>query len=161
MASALAHTGFWDRRQAARWAEMLAGRRTADDASIIAAEHLANEALHPYWGGIDSTEIPTLALEAAIGLDALIAGAPDSLVDRLEGTPCAYLLHRHRHRMDHITQIERSLAAAAAETPAPIGRAFIERNAESRRRLRAVVGRLTPADLALPTEPTEEGSWTG
>jgi hypothetical protein len=48
VASALALAGFWDRWQAARWTEMLTGRWTADDSSVIAAEHLANDALHPY-----------------------------------------------------------------------------------------------------------------
>ncbi len=61
VASALAHTGFWDRWQAARWTEMLAGRWTADDQSIIAAEHLANDALHPYWARIDATDVPVQA----------------------------------------------------------------------------------------------------
>jgi hypothetical protein len=48
VASVVAHTGFWDRWQAARWQETLAGGWSADDASVIAAGHLANEALDPY-----------------------------------------------------------------------------------------------------------------
>jgi len=160
VASALAHIGFWDRWQAARWVEMLAGRWTADDASIIAAEHLANDALHPYWGAIDATDVPALALEASNRLDALIVSAPDALIDAALASPSAYLVNRFRHRGEHLDHIERALAAAAAETPAPIDRAFIQHNAESRRHLLAIVDRLTPADLALPTEPTEEDSWT-
>jgi hypothetical protein len=42
VASVVAHMGFWDRWQAARWQEMVTGRWSADDASVIAAEHLAN-----------------------------------------------------------------------------------------------------------------------
>jgi hypothetical protein len=156
VASALGHMGFWDRWQAARWTEMLAGRWTADDASIIAAEHLANDALHPYWAGIDTSDIPALALEAATKLDSLIASAPDALVDALEGTSSAYLLHRHRHRGDHLDHIERSIAAAeaavqgvggptAASTAArPLDRSFIERNAEGRRRMADLVGPSLP-----------------
>jgi len=157
-ASALAHMGFWDRWQAERWTEMLAGRWTADAASLIEAEHLANEALHPYWAGIDAGDIPALALEAATKLDALIAAAPDALVDSLEGTPSAFLLHRHRHRGDHLDHIERSIAAAESLAP-ETDRSFIERNAESRRRLADLIGRLTPADMARRTEPDDEGSW--
>jgi hypothetical protein len=112
VASALAHTGFWDRWQAARWTEMLAGRWTADEEAVLAAEHLANEALHPYWAAIDSTDIPSLALDAATALDALIARAPDEIVDAIEGTPSAYLVHRHRHRGDHLDQVARGIAAA-------------------------------------------------
>lgn len=163
VASALAHTGFWDRWQAERWTKMLAGNWTADDASVTEAEHLANDALHPYWAGIDKADVPALALEAATRLDALIAGAPDALVDAIEGTPSAYLLHRHRHRVDHLDHIERSIAAAEAAAASlaagRLDRSFIERNAESRRRLADLVGRLTPADMARPTEPTDEGSW--
>jgi hypothetical protein len=40
-----------------------------------------------------------------------------------------------------------------------VDRSFIEHNAESRRRLAELVGRLTPADMARKTEPSEGGSW--
>jgi hypothetical protein len=158
VASALAHTGFWDRWQAGRWEAMLAGHWTADDASVIEDEHLANEALHPYWAGIDATDIPVLALDAATKLDAMISSAPDALVDALEGTPSAYLLHRHRHRADHLDHIARGIAAAESDK-APLDRSFIERNAKSRLRLAELVGRLTPADMGRQTDPSEEGSW--
>jgi hypothetical protein len=99
--------GFWDRWQAARWQEMVTGRWSADDASVIAAEHLANEALDPYWSRVPAADLPALALEAATRLDTLAAQAPDDLVDALKGGPSAYLLHRHRHRTDHLDQIHR------------------------------------------------------
>ncbi len=160
VASALAHTGFWDRWQGDRWEAMLAGTWSSDDDSVIAAEHLANEALHPYWAGVDSEAIPRLALEAAKRLDALIAGAPDVMVDALRGTPSAYLLHRHNHRSEHLDHIERSLAAAglavAAES-APVDRSFVERNVASQRRLRDLIDSLTPADAL---RPVGDGTWT-
>jgi uncharacterized damage-inducible protein DinB len=162
--SALAHTGFWDRWQAERWEEMLSGKLSADDASLIAAEHLANDALHPYWAAIDSKGLPQLALDAAARLDALIASAPDELVDALEGTPSAFLVHRYNHRTDHLDHIERSLSAAGVPVRAIAGgqvdRSFNARNASATERLRAVVERLTPDDLARATAPSEEGSWT-
>lgn len=111
VASALAHMGFWDRWQAERWIEMLAGTWSGDEDSLLAAEHLANSALHPYWAGIDVENVPALAIEAASTLDALIARAPDGLVAKLESGPSAYLLHRHRHRGEHLDHIERVLAA--------------------------------------------------
>jgi hypothetical protein len=156
VASALAQMGFWDRWQAERWTEMLAGRWSAEDDSVIAAEHLANESLHPYWAGVDAANIPALALEAAARLDALIASAPDATVETLEGTPAAYLLHRHHHRNEHLDHIERVISALTR----PVDRAYLERNGASRARLRAVVGRVTRADLARPTSPSREGSWT-
>jgi uncharacterized damage-inducible protein DinB len=170
VASALAHMGFWDRWQAERWTEMLAGRWSASNDSVLAAEHLANEALHPYWAGIGAEDISALAIEAARRVDALIAAAPDAAVDALEGTSVAFLLHRHRHRGEHMDHIERVLAAtaagaaahaapnsASAEVAEPIGREFVERNAASRRRLATLVERLRESDLAVPTE---DGGWT-
>ena len=81
VAAALAHTGFWDRWQAERWTEMLAGTWSAVDASVFASENLANAALDPYWSGIVPAGIPALALDAATKVDALIARAPDSMVE--------------------------------------------------------------------------------
>ena len=175
VASALAHTGFWDRWQAERWAEMLAGKWSAQDGSVIDAEHLANLALDPYWAGIGSDRIADLALEAATMLDALIASAPDATVDALEGTPSAYLLHRHRHRGEHLDQIERGLdtAEAASAQPSPhaaaqspnaaIGasswadRSYLARNEASRARLRELLATLVSGDLSLAAG---ESDWT-
>jgi uncharacterized damage-inducible protein DinB len=153
VASALGHMGFWDRWQAARWTEMLAGRWTAETDSVLAAEDLANEALHPYWAGVAAENVPALALEEATKLDALIAGAPDEIVDSLEGTSIAFLLHRHRHRGEHLDHIERSIAAAAK----PQDESFVEKNAASRRRLASLVERLRDSDMTLATE---DGGWT-
>lgn len=160
VASALAHVGFWDRWQAERWAEMLAGNWSAEDESVLAAEHLANEALHPYWAGIEASQTPTLALEAATRLDALIASVPDATVAALEGTPVAYLLHRHRHRDEHLDHIERVVAAAGDAVAAAGGRvdrSFVERNVASVARLRGLFEQLALADLA---RPVGDGSWT-
>ena len=110
--SHLAHLGFWDRWQGERWRSMLAGTWTADSASVLDAEDLANEALAPYWAAIETTDVPALAVEAADAVDRLIAQAPDSLVMQLGGSPDAFLLHRHRHRREHLGWIERDLRRA-------------------------------------------------
>jgi hypothetical protein len=156
VASALAHMGFWDRWQAERWERMIAGTWSADTDAFLVAEDLANEALDPYWSTIAAGDVPRLAVEAATRVDALVARAPDALVDTLAGTPSAFLLDRHRHRGEHLDHIERSIAAAESG----VDRSFAEKNATSRRHLAAVVERLRKEDLSLPTEPTEEGSWT-
>jgi DinB superfamily len=156
VASALAHTGFWDRWQAARWTEVLAGRWSADDESVIAAEHLANVALDPYWAGVGAERVGALALDAATELDALIAAAPDATVEALAGTSSAYLLDRHRHRGEHLDQIERALAADRPAA-APVDRSFDARNEASRARLSEFLGGLSRADLALSSG---DGSWT-
>jgi hypothetical protein len=154
--SALAHMGFWDRWQAERWSRTLAGKWSAEDESVIEAEHLANVALHPYWAGLEADYVPAIAIAAATRIDSLIAAAPDAVVDSIEGTPSAYLLHRYRHRDEHLDHIERSIAAA--EAPAtPADRAFIEKNDASRRHLASLVERLRESDLTLRTE---EGGWT-
>jgi hypothetical protein len=105
--SHLAHLGFWDRWQSERWRSMLAGSWTADGASVLDAEELANEALAPYWAAIETDNVPTLALKAAATVDRLIARAPDSMVARLHDSPDQFLLHRHRHRREHLGWIER------------------------------------------------------
>ncbi|MGZ6266706.1 MAG: DinB family protein, partial [Candidatus Limnocylindrales bacterium] len=158
VASAVAHMGFWDRWQSARWQEMLAGTWSVDEASVLVAEDLANESLHPYWSVIDGAAILALALEAASSVDALIARAPDSLVDSLEGGPNAFLLHRHRHRGDHLEQIRTGLAHAETRAPAaPVDRSYLQRNEASLTRLAELAARLTPAGLTLRVG---DGAWT-
>jgi hypothetical protein len=107
--SHLAHLGFWDRWQGERWRGLLAGSFTADPGSILDAEELANEALAPYLASIGADDVPALALEAAADVDELIAQAPDALVTQLEGTRDQFLLHRHRHRREHLGWIRRDL----------------------------------------------------
>jgi hypothetical protein len=86
---------------------VVAGSWTADDASVLDAEDLANEALAPYWAAIDSADVPSLALVAAAAVDRLIAQAPDSMVAQLHESPNQFLLHRHRHRREHLGWINR------------------------------------------------------
>jgi Flp pilus assembly pilin Flp len=156
VASALAHTGFWDRWQAGRWTQMLAGEWHAQDESILEAEHLANDSLHPFWAGIAATDVPSIALEAATRLDALIATAPDDLIDEILAGKSAYLVNRFRHRGDHLDHIERTLAAVAP-LAAPIDDGYLARNEAALTRLRATLGRLASADLA---RAGSDGSWT-
>ena len=110
--SHLAHVGFWDRWQGERWRSMLAGSWTADDASVLDAEDLANEALAPYWAAIETADVPALALDAAVVVDQAIAEAPDSMVVQLDASPNQFLLHRHRHRREHLGWIRRDLERA-------------------------------------------------
>jgi hypothetical protein len=110
--SHLAHVGFWDRWQGERWRSMLAGSWTADAGSVLDAEDLANEALAPYWAAIETGDVPALALEAAVVVDQLIAQAPDSMVTQLHASPNQFLLHRHRHRREHLGWIRRDLERA-------------------------------------------------
>jgi hypothetical protein len=164
VASALAHAGFWDRWQAERWSQILAGKWSADDESVITAEHLANEALHPYWAGIEAEFVPALAVAAATRVDALIAAAPDALIDRINGTAAEYIVHRYRHRTDHLDQIERALFASregvdSGSRDAAL-RTYVDRNDASRARLAALVAGFTAEDLSRASAPSEEGSWT-
>ena len=157
VAAALAHTGFWDRWQAERWTEMLAGTWSAVDASVFASENLANAALDPYWSGIVPAGIPALALDAATKVDALIARAPDSMVESLEGSPSAYLLHRYRHRGDHLDQIERALEAGGRAVATAADDSYLARNEASRTQLEELMAKLSAADLS---RSSGEGDWT-
>jgi len=91
---------------------MLAGTWTSDSTSVLDAEDLANEALWPYWAAIQTADVPALALEAAVVVDQLIARAPDSMVAPLLDSPDQFLLHRHRHRREHLGWIKRDLQSA-------------------------------------------------
>jgi uncharacterized damage-inducible protein DinB len=159
VASAVAHMAFWDRWQAGRWRDSLAGTGIPPTLNTHEVEVLANVALEAFLGQMTRQGLAALAIESAEALDVLIASAPDSIVDAIEAGPTAYLLHRHRHRNEHLDQIERGLAAAA-RGPGPADRSYLERNEASLARLREVAGRLSPADLTRPTSPSEEGSWT-
>jgi hypothetical protein len=114
--SHLAHLGFWDRWQGARWRSMLAGSWTADAGSVLDAEDLANAALAPYWAAIETADVPALALEAAAVVDQLIAQviaqAPDAMVTQLYASPNLFLLYRYRHRREHLGWIRRDLERA-------------------------------------------------
>jgi hypothetical protein len=155
--SALAHVAFWDRWEADHWRRMLSGEHGPDAASIKAVEIPVNDALHPIWTMIKTASAGVVAVEAATCLDALIASAPDSIVDALEGTNGAFLLHRYLHRNKHLDHIERSLSEIDESRNVTDWSA---KNAASRRRLAALVGRLSPDDMSVSTEPTDEGSWT-
>ncbi len=109
IASVVGHMGFWDRWQAARWRDMLAGRRLGPAVDIVPAEDLANVALEPLWGVVDAAAVGRIALDAADELDATIASAPPEIVAALEDTPNDYLLRRDRHRNEHLDQIDRAL----------------------------------------------------
>lgn len=110
--SHLAHLGFWDRWQGERLRSMIAGSWAADDGSILEAEDLANVGLEPYLSSMQTADGPALALEAAVAVDRLIAQAPDALVAQLHGSPNEFLLHRHRHRREHLGWIRRDLGRA-------------------------------------------------
>jgi hypothetical protein len=156
VASALAHVGFWDRWQAARWRQTLAGEGIDPVQDTHALENLANVALDPFLTGIAPTGLAAAAIQAAEEVDGLAASAPDATVDAIEGGATAYLLHRHHHRNEHLDQIE--LALAAGRTPVPaVDRSYLQRNEASLARLSELAGRLTPDRLA---RRVGDGSWT-
>jgi hypothetical protein len=170
VASAVAHVAFWDRWQAARWRDTLAGAGLPPGLNTHDVELLANVAFGAFMGRLARPGLAALAIESAQAVDALIATVPDAIVDSIDGGPTAYLLHRHRHRDEHLDQIERGLAAPSAArkapaasptaAPGPVDRSYLERNEASLARLRDIVGRLSPADLDRPTAPAEDGGWT-
>jgi hypothetical protein len=157
VASAFGHLAFWDRWQAVRLERMVEGGALLDHDSVVMVEHMANESLAPFLAEIPLPDAPAMAVSAAERLDAVIAGLPDALAGSLLGTSDDFLLNRHRHRNEHLDQVERGIDAARDSVR---GDPFVERNAASRARLAAVVARLGPDDYSLTTEPTDEGSWT-
>ncbi len=171
VASALGHLGFWDEWQRERLNLMLAGEWKADDQSVKDAENLANLALESYWARFNAGDAPVLALGAARRLDELLSGLPDDLVDSIESSPANYLLHRDRHRNEHLDHIERFVAGAGSGVGAGSGagaassaagdeavdRSHLERNRDSLAKMREVFAGISPEDMQLPSG---EGLWT-
>ncbi len=165
VASVLGHVGFWDRWQGDRWELMLAGSWRADDESVLAAEDLANDALHAYWALQSGGDLGRLAVEAATRVDSLVEGAPDDRIDRMLAGPNAFVVERFRHRGEHLEQIERAIAAAtpiATTSPAAPGRtgdadrSHLERNRASLIELRELIDTLAPGDLE---KTVDDGTW--
>ena len=104
----LGHLAFYDFRiaaLAAHWRQSGAVTPSALDADIL------NVALLPVWLAVPPRRAIELALEAAEGANAAVAGLDAATLSRLEEVGRPIKLDRAEHRLEHIEQIERALAA--------------------------------------------------
>ncbi len=112
VATCLAHLAFWDRWQVVRWRDALpAGLAVPADVSDNVPD-LANAALEPTWRAMPGEIAAALALEAAAEIDALVAALPAASVEAAPAVGRVRLLDRSLHRLEHLTQVRRSLGRA-------------------------------------------------
>jgi hypothetical protein len=111
IATALAHTAFWDRLALERWrAWQRAGMPAAQlpfDADML------NDALTPTWRALSPRAAVGEAVAAAEAIDEHIRELPDQTIEAYRaavGDGFAILLERSRHRREHADQIEQALA---------------------------------------------------
>ena len=114
VAAKLAHIGFWDRFALSvldRWASHQSFRIDVPDWY----DDILNDAVRVEALALDPAEAARLAVEATSDLDARLAGLSGSEADRLAAdaeraeTDAHWLLHRYRHRSEHLDEIESAL----------------------------------------------------
>ena len=103
--TALGHLAFWDRQEGLSLAAWQRGTPP------IGGDHSVNESLEPILTALDPRAAAELALAAASDLDRAMAAIPDQLRDEILNSEHDYVLRRARHRIEHLEQIERALAA--------------------------------------------------
>ena len=102
----LAHTAFWDRRAAWLLRRCQEGRCEPSPDNLDAI----NESARPQWRLVPPRAAAREALEAAIAIDALVAGADEELLATMRQLDIRY--DRSGHRNEHLDQIERALGRA-------------------------------------------------
>ncbi len=108
VAAMLGHLDFYDFRiaaLAAHWHQTGAVTPSPLDADIL------NVALLPVWLSVPPRRAAELALQAAQGANAVVAGLAAGTLSQLEAVGNPLKLDRAEHRQEHIDQIERALAA--------------------------------------------------
>ena len=105
VAVGLAHLGFYDRRAALvlqRW-DGQGSPPAGGDTDIL------NDALFAEWLALPPRRAAELALAAAKAVDAIVDAADARMVDAIRASGEDWLLHRSRHRREHLDQIEQLL----------------------------------------------------
>jgi len=109
VSTALAHLAFWDRRGKLLLERWQAGDVAPADMPEWYSDTL-NNTLVDEWRAIPPHDAARLAIEAAVAIDAAIAGLEDRVTAEIMARDEAWRLTRSKHRREHIEQIERCLA---------------------------------------------------
>jgi hypothetical protein len=112
IATALAHTAFWDRLALERWR---AWERSGMPATQLPFDaDMLNDALTPTWRALAPRAAVEEAIAAAEAVDQHIRELPDQTIEAyreaIGAGGFAILLERSRHRREHAEQIEQALA---------------------------------------------------
>jgi hypothetical protein len=110
VSAALAHLAFWDTFAKLQLDHWVAGESVRVEAPSWHDDAL-NDAMLLSWVSVDPVRAMGMACNAAGEIDALLAGLDASTLARLddETADTAWLLHRHRHRREHLDEIEQAV----------------------------------------------------
>jgi DinB superfamily len=102
----LAHLAFWDGLVEARWEYALQNGDPTPAGIDDTLTDLINAAAMPTWQAVDRGRISGVVASAAMSVDRLIVGLPDTSVEAIgrEGRP--RLLDRSLHRTEHVAMID-------------------------------------------------------
>ena len=103
VATALAHLAFWDRRASLllrRWETL----GTVPDTLDV---DLLNESLKEEWRALEPQRAADLAVTAARMVDSVVEALDARVVQAVQERGNDWLIHRDRHRREHLDQIER------------------------------------------------------
>jgi hypothetical protein len=107
MSAALAHLGFWEQRALVlleKWTREGAVTPSPADADVI------NDASLPHWLALPPRTATAQLLDAVHAVNEALANAGDAMIDAIQATPDTIIVHRWRHRTEHLDEIERVLA---------------------------------------------------
>ncbi len=108
ISATLAHLAFWDRLAMGFFQRRAAGN-DIDDGTPGWYDHVLNDAVLPESMALAPADAVRLVREAASAIDAAVASLDVQAVDALAAED-SWLLRRHRHRREHLDEIEQALA---------------------------------------------------
>ena len=123
-AAILAHLAFWDYRALGlirRWKESGIGPSPIDIDNV-------NGAMLPLLLAIPPRLAAGLALSAAEAIDRELESAPPELIAGIQALGGKFRLRRCEHRLEHIEQIERTMAQFLLDSPLAGSELTLERD---------------------------------
>lgn len=109
VATALAHLAFWDRRGLLLLERWERGQVPPAGEPEWYSSEVLNDGLLAEWRALPPRAAARLALEAAEAIDRKVEQLDAPVAEAMVARNEAWLLHRHRHRREHLDQIERGL----------------------------------------------------
>ena len=110
LATAFAHLAFWDRRAALLIGHWREGRVPPADEAQWYGDDLLNDGLEVEWNALPVSEAARLVVEAAAQVDQAVRDLDDVTASAILARGEDRLLHRWRHRNEHLDAIERAKA---------------------------------------------------
>jgi len=106
LATAFAHLAFWDRRAALLIRHWQQGDVPPPDEPHWYGDDLLNDGLVDEWNALPVSEAVRLAVEAAALVDLAVRDLDDATAEVILARGEDWLLHRWRHRLEHLDAVE-------------------------------------------------------